>query len=461
MRILEGNWGNYQKNLLCLQEVTERLTGHMKGHGYSFRPQITDGKGNFSQEKLCVLVGELMGGWAEKLQTYMDRDPATGESLAEPYLRERRELYGLYLYLVMRCSLYEGAYARAYPYGFVSKERTDFAFLLEQARRISRRWCVMAGPDGSKTNELYEGYDTHFGFHLYKTIVDPERESDDSAMSPWWRLPNTRLNSMTNEGNMKRIFIRHHSGSCRKGRGEGIVRDEAAESGEGTAPDKAISSGEETAPDKAISVGEGTASDKDTTLEEGAVRAEKAVQTEKGSGEDGMDGSVCCENRENTDVHAAGAEGGPDGDDDYGDAYEDYDAYDDYDAYADYDEDDDPYPFPDFESKAAFEAAELERMAEEYERRDYLAVLALGFACRAEYLEACRRFAALFEKAGPEVLRDFSQELEVIVDLYLLDRELSPMADTDKVLDVYSRIYDGPCRQAERCERGLQWKKNQ
>ena len=240
MRILEGNWGNYQKNLLCLQEVTERLTGHMKGHGYSFRPQITDGKGNFSQEKLCVLVGELMGGWAEKLQTYMDRDPATGESLAEPYLRERRELYGLYLYLVMRCSLYEGAYVRAYPYGFVSKERTDFAFLLEQARRISRRWCVMAGPDGSKTNELYEGYDTHFGFHLYKTIVDPERESDDSAMSPWWRLPNTRLNSMTNEGNMKRIFIRHHSGSCRKGRGEGIARDEAAESGEGTAPDKEI-----------------------------------------------------------------------------------------------------------------------------------------------------------------------------------------------------------------------------
>ena len=270
MRILEGNWGNYQKNLLCLQEVTERLTGHMKGHGYSFRPQITDGKGNFSQEKLCVLVGELMGGWAEKLQKYMDRDPATGESLAEPYLRERRELYGLYLYLVMRCSLYEGAYARAYPYGFVSKERTDFAFLLEQARRISRRWCVMAGPDGSKTNELYEGYDTHFGFHLYKIIVDPEREFSDSALSPWWGLPNTRLNSMTNEGNMKRIFIRHHRGSCRKGRGEGIARDEAAESGEGTAPDKAISEGVGTASDKAISVGEGTAPDKDTTLEEGA-----------------------------------------------------------------------------------------------------------------------------------------------------------------------------------------------
>ncbi|MCR2048820.1 hypothetical protein NSB25_16235 [Acetatifactor muris] len=439
MRILEGDWGNSQKNLLCLQEVTDRLIGHMKGHGYSFRPQITDGKGNFSQEKLCVLVGELVSGWAEKLQEYMDRDPATGESLAESYLGERRELYGLYFYLVMRCSLYEGAYMRAYPNSVVSKERTDFAFLLEQARRISRRWCVMVGPDGSKRNELYEGYDPHFGFHLYKTIVDPERLFSNSALSPWWELPDTRLDSMTNEGNMKRIFIRHLSGSCRKGRGEGIARDEAAESGEGTAPDK------------------------DTTLEEGAVRAEKAVQTENGSGEDGMEGSVCCENRENTDVHAEGAEGGPDGDDGYEDAYEDYDDYDDYDydAYADDDEDDDPYPFPDFESKAAFEAAELERMAEEYERRDYLAGLALGFACKAEYREACKRFAALFEKADAAVLRDFSQELEMIVDLYLIGRELSPMADTNKVLDVYSRIYDGPCRQAERYERGLQWKKNQ
>lgn len=414
MRILEGDWGNSQKNLLCLQEVTDRLTGHMKGHGYSFRPQITDGKGNFSQEKLCVLVGELVSGWAEKLQEYMDRDPATGESLAESYLGERRELYGLYLYLVMRCSLYEGAYIRAYPNSVVSKERTDFAFLLEQARRISRRWCVMAGPDGSKRNELYEGYDPHFGFHLYKTIVDPERLFSNSALSPWWELPDTRLDSMTNEGNMKRIFIRHLSGSCRKGRGEGTAQEE------GTAQD------------------EGTVPDEEATLEKAAVRAEKAVQTEDSSGGDGMGG-----------------------DDDYEDAYDDYDVYDNYDAYGDYDEDDDPYPFPDFESKAAFEAAETERMAEEYERADYLAALALGFACKAEYMEACRRFAALFEKADAAVLRDFSQELEIIVDLYLTGRELSPMADTNKVLDVYSRIYDGPCRQAERYERGLQWKKNQ
>ena len=436
MKLLEGNWENYRKNLLCLEEVTDRLIGHMKGHGYSFRPQITDGKGNFSQEKLCVLVGELMGGWAEKLQTYMDRDPATGESLAKPYLEERRNLYGLYLYLVMRCSLYEGAYIRAYPHGAVAKERTDFAFLLEQARRISRRWCVMAGPDGSKTNELYEGYDPHFGFHLYKTIADPERRSGDSALSPWWKLPDTRLDSMTNEGNMKRIFIRHLSDFCRRGRDEE------------TAPNK------ETAPDKETALGKGTAPDNETTLVKAAVWAEKAVQTEDSCGVDGMDGAVCRENVKSTDVPAEDAGGEDSG-------YEDYDDYDDYQgAYDDY-EDDDPYPFPDFESKAQFEAAETERLAEEYERVDYLAALALGFACKAEYMEACRRFAALFEKARPEVLRDFAQELEVIVDLYLLGEKLSPMADTDKVLDVYSRIFDGPCRQAERYERGLQWKKNQ
>ncbi len=430
MKILKENWRNHQKNLLCLQEVTDRLIGHMKGHGYSFRPRITDGEGNFSQEKLCGLVGELMGGWAKKLQEYMDRDPATGESLAESYLGERRELYGLYLYLVMRCSLYEGAYICAYPYGVVTEERTDFAFLLEQARRISRRWCVMAGPGDRKKNELYEGYDPHFGFHLYKTIADPEGRFSDSTLSPWWNLPDTRLASMTNEGNMKRIFIRHLSDFCWRGTDEGTVPDEETGPGEGTAPDN------------------------ETALVKAAVRAEKAVQTEDSCGVDGMGGSVCRENVKNTDIHSEDAGGGEDsGYDDYGDYDDCQGAYDDY--------DDDPYPFPDFESKAEFEAVETERLAEEYERTDYLNALALSFPCKAEYLEACGRFAALFEKARPEVLRDFAQELEEIVDLYLLQGELSPMVDTDKVLDVYSRIFDGPCRQAERYERGMQWKKNQ
>ncbi len=55
------------------------------------------------------------------------------------------------------------------------------------------------------------------------------------------------------------------------------------------------------------------------------------------------------------------------------------------------------------------------------------------------------------------MLRDFYQELERIVGLYLAERNLSPLADTDKTLDVYSRVSDGPCRQAGNYERRLQW----
>lgn len=33
---------DYQKNLLCIQDVADRLLGHMKGHGVSFKPEITD-----------------------------------------------------------------------------------------------------------------------------------------------------------------------------------------------------------------------------------------------------------------------------------------------------------------------------------------------------------------------------------------------------------------------------------
>ena len=43
------------------------------------------------------------------------------------------------------------------------------------------------------------------------------------------------------------------------------------------------------------------------------------------------------------------------------------------------------------------------------------------------------------------------------MDLYLAVKEIAPLTDTDKALNVYSRIYDGPCRQAKRYGRGLQW----
>ncbi len=427
MKFFQGKQEDYRKNLACMEEVTDRLLGHMKGHGFSFRREITDSKGDFSQEKLCGLVEELVERWVETLRESTDKDSSTGESLAEPYIRERRELYGLYLYLVMRCSLCQGAYAKAYPYGSVEKERTDFAFLLEQARRLTRRWCVMAEPDGGKRNELYEGYDEHFGFHLYKTLVDPQRITDDSALSPWWKRQDN-LKRLTNEGNMKRIYIRHHSRAFQGSRGKEIAP------GKETAPD------EETAPDKAAAQARAT------------VRAEETAQPKACRDEAETDSA------DSNSSYEDGCDGGDGYEDD--DAYEDFDDYDDYDAYGDYDayeDDNDPYPFPDFETKAEFEAAAMEQWAQEYERADYLASLALSFACKAEYLEACRRFTASFEKARPDVLRDFYQELERIVGLYLAERNLSPLADTDKTLDVYSRVSDGPCRQAGNYERRLQW----
>lgn len=439
MKLFQGKQEDYRKNLACMEEVTDRLLGHMKGHGFSFRQEITDSKGDFSQEKLCGLVEELVERWVETLRESTDTDPSTGESLAEPYIRERRELYGLYLYLVMRCSLCQGAYAKAYPYGSVEKERTDFAFLLEQARRLTRRWCVMAEPDGGKRNELYEGYDEHFGFHLYKTLVDPQRITDDSALSPWWKRQNN-LKRLTNEGNMKRIYIRHHSGAFQRSRGKEIAPDRETATDKETALAKATAPDEETAPDKAAAPANAT------------VRAEETAQLKACRDEAETDSA------DSNSSYEDGCDGGDGYEDD--DAYEDFDDYDDYDAYGDYDayeDDNDPYPFPDFETKAEFEAAAMEQWAQEYERADYLASLALSFACKAEYLEACRRFTASFEKARPDVLRDFYQELERIVGLYLAERNLSPLADTDKTLDVYSRVSDGPCRQAGNYERRLQW----
>ena len=83
--------------------------------------------------------------------------------------------------------------------------------------------------------------------------------------------------------------------------------------------------------------------------------------------------------------------------------------------------------------------------------------LFIGFEGQEEYLAACERFVSLFEQAGPEVLRDFYEDLERIVDLYLIRQEIAPLLNTDKTLDVYSRLYDGPYRQAKRFARGIQW----
>ena len=118
----------YEKNLQSLQEAADELMRHMKGYDYSFRREITDQKGEFCPEKLRSLVEEMLSLWEEMLRT--NRYPKAG--WVKSYLQTRRELYGLYLYLVMRCSLCEGGYY--YALDRDQKERTDFAFLLENAK---------------------------------------------------------------------------------------------------------------------------------------------------------------------------------------------------------------------------------------------------------------------------------------------------------------------------------------
>lgn len=212
-----------QKNLRCIREVTDELLSHMKEHDWSFRQSVTDERENFSQEKLRSLVEELLSLWGARLEENTDIDPDTGESLAEPYLRDRRELYGLYLYLVMRCSLEKGAYSDACG-GAEMKERTDFAFLLEQAKRLSREWCVMAGPDGTRRNGLYWGCDAHFGFHLYYALHGPDVlkgyvcPGNDRSLTPDWKRACDNDSQMTNEGNLKRLHLKHSG--VRRGKAE-------------------------------------------------------------------------------------------------------------------------------------------------------------------------------------------------------------------------------------------------
>ena len=352
---------NYQKNLWSLREVTDKLLSHMKGHDWSYRREITDRKGGFSPERLRALVEELLSGWEDEVRYGLGTDPATGENLAEPYIQARKELYGLYLWLAMRCSLVQEAYAAALD-GY-EKSRTDFAYLLEQAKRLSRSWCVMAQPDGTKKNVPFEGFDKHFGLHFYSALTDPEDRSDDYSLTPYWKAPIARLDALTNEGNMKRIFYKRLS----------PVPPAAAED------------------EKAKDVSEAEPADEDLW------------------------------------------------DDDF----------DDCGGFA-YDPLEDDLTAE--EEEALYYAGQ-----EKAERDNARYGLFIGFEGQEEYLAACERFVSLFEQAGPGILRDFYEDLERIVDLYLARRGIAPLTDTDKALDVYSRIFDGPFRQAARYARGIKW----
>lgn len=383
--LLWKKFEDYQKNLLCIQDITDRLLGYMKGYEVSYKPEITDETGRFSQEKISGFVEELLSRWAAKQREGTFTDPSTGESMAEPYIRARQELYSSYLYLVMRCSLCKGDYALVA--GGEMAERTDFGFLLEQAKRLSQSWCVMKEPDGSKKNELFWGYDGHFGLHLYRVFSCPVA-GYDNGFDLVRRLPVDRPAFLTDEGNVKRNIL------------------------------------------KRIYLGRTPASLL-KRAEEAAQPDEEDITGDSCEEEDDYDMEDTCDGEAGYDIH--------DDEDDYDD--DEFLQYDDW----DYQEDDDD---------AWYE--EGERQAQKQADMEYLV---LFFEHQNEYVENCIRFVELFQQAGQDVVRGFCEDLEEIAALYLAERDIPPVMDTDKALDVYSGIYDGPFRQAERYSRGAQWKK--
>lgn len=384
MELSNENLNIYQKNLQCLQEAADELMRRMKGHDYSFSREITDKNKAFCPEKLHALVEEMLSLWEAKLRSKR----FVPERWVKSHLRTRRELYGLYLYLVMRCSLYQEGYFCAR--GSERNERTDFAFLLEQARWFSRSWCITDGPDGSRQNEPRNGYDGHFGFHFYSPInhyltfneLDVRSLDDDWAMTP----PHLRAEN--------RSFYNQI---------QTIQSEETEEPEEAEPPQET----------------------------EELQEAEPPQETEE------------LQEAEDEELYDDGSD-----DDDF-----DYDLYD-----LEDDEFLSPLDLLDEDSRAAWLEAENEREEELSERGWELLQIVLSFEDRGEYCSACERFEELFKGAETEILQDFCQELEEIVNLYLSQREIAPLVDTDKALDVYRRLCEGPLRQAKIYGRGLQWK---
>ena len=344
---------------------------------------------------------ELLSRWAAKQREGTFTDPSTGESIVEPYIRARQELYGSYLYVVMRCCLCKGDYALVT--GREMEVRTDFAFLLEQARRLWRNWCVMEKPDEGKKNELFWGYDDQFGLHLYRVLSWPGA-GYNNGLDLVGRLPVDCPAFLTDEGNVKRnqfksIYLNRRPWSLAK-------------------------------------------------------KAEEAAQPEEdiaGDSREGEDGHDTEDGYDTEDSY--GEEEGYDTEDSY-DEEDGYDIEDDYDIEYSYDEEDD-YRDDMYEYR---DDAWYEAEAREVQKQVDIEYLAMSFESSGEYVRHCRRFVELFQQAGQDVLRGFCEDLEEIVALYLTERDIPPVMDTDKALDVYSGIYDGPYRQAERYSRGIRWK---
>lgn len=370
----------------------DELLGHMKGYDRSFRREITDTKGDFSQEKLCALVDEMLDLWAQDLRAGRYTD------VTDPYLEARLELYRSYLYLVMRCSLCKGAYSDAQG-GAEEQERTDFAFLLQQAKILAWDWCVMTAQDGTRRNELYWGFDKYFGFHLYRHFrkFADDRIEADYALTPDYKRPcDLPDRCWTNEGKTRLI-------SFQRSAKVPLTRPTCAE------------------------------------------EAEEEEEAEEAEETGAPDGQVFPDAE--PDGAADDAAESPDWDDDDAFAY----------VPADDDDDDDDWIFP-WEEDEAYQQALMEQRSEEDSRDLALQYLWMEFGCLTEYLSACDTFQNLFRQAAPEVPRNFYEDLEKIVDLYLIQQEVPPLMDVDKSLNVYNSICDEALRQARRYGRGIQWK---
>ena len=130
------------------------------------------------------------------------------------------------------------------------------------------------------------------------------------------------------------------------------------------------------------------------------------------------------------------------------------------DAFPDPGEDDfwSPLDVLDEEDRTAWLEAEYEQESRLATRNLDLLFLVQQFEGLDEYRSACERFAELFRKAGTQIPQDFYQDLEEIVNVYLGQHKIAPLADTDKALNVYSRICEGPLRLAKSYGKELQWK---
>lgn len=201
---MKNQWhelGSYIENLYCLEKVMTRTVDRMKGFDYSFESDITDSAGEFHTGLLDSLIGDMLSDWKRMLRI-RGVDPETGKDFTESYTRDREELCRTYLYITMRASMLDTKFRTNDDR---PNESPDFACIMEHTRRLSKAWCVVGGPNGSLKNALLEGYGKYFGLHMYQKFATPDR--DGNVLAAFANTAEDYLRTMTNDGNMKRMFI--------------------------------------------------------------------------------------------------------------------------------------------------------------------------------------------------------------------------------------------------------------